>query len=1655
MKRLSPVLVCGLLAVFVGLWLAGRQAREGRQVSEPRATPGANLKGTSPNPSGFIVMTPEVPAEQTNVVLPQPPPAQEASSSTLSSGARVIASGWEREKAAAHAAFRGWVAEWVKNGPDAARLARGVGLATARREFLKGLMSTDPRRVLEAAVPFRLRYKLPPEILALIETRVDGTGELSRMAALPVPGQTLKEVAWMEALVSGKDYRVYPTGPQRMRSLGWAALHGVAIDGQLAVTTSPVRAVEAGERFGIDRPLQNVCPVSGLVTAAAAPPTAEVVIEAPADVVDAGDSFVRVCTPEHTGLVETQIAEKERDASPWIEQNAAAGTEGTPEFFANRPAQSWATGVKKELVIRVDFSDIPGEPVTEQAISDTFNFVDGVRDFYERCSFGRSSVQLTPAVGGDSADVTDVFRMPQTAETYAVNGSNGTLHSDARAAATAAGYNMNDYDRIGVCFVYLGNIPGSEIDYGGLGNIEGKNHWLNGYFSSRIISHEIGHNYGLPHSSRQRVANGSTAVAVDGTWEEYGDYLDVMGSGPMPNGQFNMWSKAWLYWLDADGAQVVTASGTYRIGRFDHQNANPGDAALPLALRIPREDGTEYWVGHRRLFTSNVDASNGAYLIWAYDRYRNTRVIDCRTPSDNDASNAPLPVGETFTDTEAGIGFTTIARGGSGVGEWLDVQITFTPRLQAESAVAVVNEASGNGLVMVKRVQSASGVVSADWVTTPGTAVTPQDYTTSSGALNWGDGEVLPRLLSIPLAADALPEGSEEFTIDLSNLSGATMVSGTNPLTVSIRQPGAFDPGFIRDPWINSSVRAVCQDQKGRVIAGGPFYNFGVNSLNQIGRLLPDGTEDTSFVATEINSNSSSYTIYAVAVQSDGKILVGGNFTTASSGPCRLARLNEDGSFDDTFNIGTGPDSTVRAIVIQPDGKILVGGTFADVNGTPRKLLVRLNEDGTGDGTFANTAFTNGFTGSVNAIALQPDGKIVVGGSFATSAVSPFRFSVARLNTDGTADGSFNVGFGAHSIASTSTASTVNAVAVLPNGRIAVGGAFQRFNGTALARNRFVVLSNSGSVDGTYATGFNASVESLLALPHKHLVEGGSFTLTTDAVPVTASYLAAFKPDGSWDADFVATHVVDDDVYALYFDRESGRILAGNSGSTFENSFYTPLFKLLSQVGGTGPVITSQPTGGQLNEGESLTLSVAVNAGQPYCQWYHNGAFIPGATSFSHVITDATSADAGTYVAKIVTAYGMATTDDAVLGVILPPRIDVPPAAVTVNVGQPAGFTVEATGVGMTYQWQKGTADIPGETGTTYSIPVTTADSAGFYRCVVTNVAGSVPTVAAKLTVVSTPQITGHPADLLDFSAGQTATFTVTVDGVNLSYQWQKNEQNLNAQTNATLIMANVTVGHAGSFRCVVTNSAGTAISNPAILTIIGPPTIVAPPQNRIARAGDQVIFSVGMIGLPTTFQWLRNNVAIAGANQKDYTIPAVTAAHAGDYVVKVGPTQKTTAVKLIIITPATDQRAGINGTANFKLTPSLTTGITYQWMAPAGGPLVASTHATGTTKATLTINKCTLSDEGGYSCEATAFTPAQKLTLGPMALDVVELPVVDPAATPPAAIVGGTFAWQIVASQFPTKYAVTGLPSGLVLNTTTGLVSGIPNTAPAAPITL
>ena len=261
----------------------------------------------------------------------------------------------------------------------------------------------------------------------------------------------------------------------------------------------------------------------------------------------------------------------------------------------------------------------------------------------------------------------------------------------------------------------------------------------------------------------------------------------------------------------------------------------------------------------------------------------------------------------------------------------------------------------------------------------------------------------------------------------------------------------------------------------------------------------------------------------------------------------------------------------------------------------------------------------------------------------------------------------------------------------------------------------------------------------------------------------------------------------------------------------------------------TAPSVTAQPANQTVTLGQMATFSVTASGTSPLTyQWRKNTTNISGATSASYTTPATTSGDNGAKFDVVITnSVGSATSNSAILTVNaapVAPSITTQPANETVNVGQTASFSVVAGGTApLSYQWQKGGANISGATSASYTTPATLlADSGTKFDVVVSNVSGNATSASATLTVNAVaPTIITQPANET-VNAGQTATFSVTAAGTApLSYQWQENGANITGATSASYTTPVTTTNDSGEqFRVTVTNSAGNIMSNTATLTV-------------------------------------------------------------------------------------------------------------------------------------------------------------------------------------------------------------------------------------------
>ncbi len=242
-----------------------------------------------------------------------------------------------------------------------------------------------------------------------------------------------------------------------------------------------------------------------------------------------------------------------------------------------------------------------------------------------------------------------------------------------------------------------------------------------------------------------------------------------------------------------------------------------------------------------------------------------------------------------------------------------------------------------------------------------------------------------------------------------------------------------------------------------------------------------------------------------------------------------------------------------------------------------------------------------------------------------------------------------------------------------------------------------------------------------------------------------------------------------------------------------------------------------------------------------------------------------------------------------------------------------ATFSVAVCGTPpFSFQWRFQNLDLPGATNATLTLANLQEADAGLYSVVVANTAGAITSDPATLVVQFPPVIAEHPQPATAIR-DQAATFTVTPGGTPpFSYQWRFNGVTIVGATNRTLTVDNVQASQAGIYTVLVQNTAGSALSAGANLTVLIPATVTSQPTNVTVRLGTtptNAAFNVTAIGTGVLrYQWLFNNVPIVGATSPTLTLVNVQVAQEGTYRVRViddiGPTFSDAVTLTVLITP-------------------------------------------------------------------------------------------------------------------------------------------------------
>lgn len=1264
---------------------------------------------------------------------------------------------WEIPAAAApFVEFATWANRYASAGTPEEKNsleAEGVALAQVRRAALKDLIRNDPEQALQLAAPLATRQILPPSIVSLLEDQINGRGELAVMAALPEPGKESEVIPlFRTATVGGQEYEAYVYGwregqPTRRN----IPLHGIAVDSLFAISANPVRILEPEEAEGLKALAgEAICGISGQAATVNNEPTPVAV----------GEEIKFLCRPLHAETLNQQLI-------------AAEGSGPTGGAGADEPqASAWTEGLKKLILIRVDFPDLTLS-LTE---SGGTTLISNLHNFYSEMSYGRSGF----ALAGSGSEVTPVFRMANPAAYYGTNNYYNQLRSEARAAATAAGYNLANYNLDVIC---IGAVPG--FGWSGLAYVGSAGAWLRNSFGTGVAGHELGHNFGLNHAGFWDT--GGKSIIGPGSNVEYGDSFDTMGAANAGANHFNTHYKSYLNWLQPAEMQTVTSSGMYRITAHDDPNASG-----IRGLRIARNSQTNYLVEFRQKFTSNKWMQNGASLRWVQSGNQRSQLLDT-TPGSSDGKNdAPLVIGRTFADPQAGVYITPLRKAGTSP-ESLDVFVSLggvsDNVAPVVSATASSTESPVNTMVQFTAVASdANGDTLA--------------YFWDFGDGNFGTNG--------PVASKSWSTAGEYVVrCTVSDLKGG---QASDSVVVRIGSPTTYRiSGQITDGGVPlEGVRVYVSTTR-------MTYTDSDGTYNLVG--LPAGSYTV---------NASLYPYTFATANFDNPVSVGPNAMGVNFISTNLIAPNITAQpLSQAVNPGATVTFSVAATGSQPmtyqwrfNGVNITSATNSSYTRTNVQTAQAGNysvvvANGAGSATSANAALTVNTPPSITA---QPQSQTVIAGTSVTFNVT----------VTGSSPLSYQWRLGGSDIAG-ATASSFTRANVQP----------------AQAGSYSVVIANSlGAVTSSVA---NLTVNFALTTT---ATAGGTLSRSPNqasyapnaVVTLTASSLSVYRFTG-WTGDASGTN------------NPLTVVMTGNK--TIGAEFTSPV----------ADVIVDNPTA-------SFSGNWALNT---------SGEGIYG-SNFRSTSSGGNSASATARFTPLLTASGRYDIH------VWQPALSKASANVPVTVSSAEGTSTlvldQTTGGG---NWKLLASGVPFVAGNSGFVQIGNNIGQGGKTIAADAVRWAYSPVQDVLppTLVVQPQPQTADQDA-------TVTFSVEASGTTpLSYQWFWNESALPGATSATLICSNIQPANAGYYSVVVTNAAGSVVSSPALLTVLGAPVILSQPLSQAVGVESNTVFNVAVSGAtPLTYLWRRDDAPltddsrITGTTTSTLTLREVLPSDAGAYTV-------------------------------------------------------------------------------------------------------------------------------------------------------------------------
>ncbi|MEI6713689.1 MAG: PKD domain-containing protein [Verrucomicrobiota bacterium] len=701
--------------------------------------------------------------------------------------------------------LRGWVERYavVTEQERQTELAAGITLAKVRREKMRELIRTEPQRALDEAFRWDEIDRLPSEVRGLVEKPFSEVVSYTSLPVCPGAGTSpgLRRSGVLE-FADGTKVDAFAIGSRaQIGSKRDLLAQGISLDGVGAV------------RDGVFQPLtsEEVASLAGRFSQAQSDPrrsfvTGKVINGEPVHALAGGKMFSFASSEElrqlDRALVKLDLLPAPKSVTSRIfalpYSTGAAPSAGfdlpAAQMAAAAASAEWTLTKKKFFLIRVDFSDQPGEPVSKAAAESVLN--NDVTNAISKMSYGNTSITATVSA--------NVYRLPKTAAYYAgtsaagydsgtFSSENDELLSAARTAFrssksgqdasinigsgdSGASTPIGDYDVVGVSFAEIG-ARSSGLKFAGLASVVGGDFWIQGNNSASVYVHEFGHIYGLGHSNFWQTTDSS--VVGTGTEKEYGDIYDVMGDGKIPEGHFHPQAKQLLSWLDSsqwvDASAQGVPSKTYRVYRHDDASTSGAIRGVRITKSAVGATNPEYyWIGYRAAYPENAHLLAGAYLLWQRPGQVKSCLLDTTPLTSGDKTDAGLDIGRTYSDTKAGVHITPIARGGTGSDQYLDVVVN-------------IGSFSGNRAPSLTAIGASSTFAARTAVTFTASA-SDADNDTLSYSWNAGDGTLSggTGALAATLIHSYAMGGTYTVSVTVSDMKGGTT---TQTKTVTVTDP--------------------------------------------------------------------------------------------------------------------------------------------------------------------------------------------------------------------------------------------------------------------------------------------------------------------------------------------------------------------------------------------------------------------------------------------------------------------------------------------------------------------------------------------------------------------------------------------------------------------------------------------------------------------------------------------------------------------------------------------------------------------------------------------------------------------------------------------------------------------------------------------------